>query len=293
MRRPMARALAALVLAALGGTFLLLTACLDDAGGKAHPFQRPALSPEAEREARNLYLELVKRSVTDSLYFGEPQVDLRDSQEVEQRRGIYHGSPRALSLLGFANLDNIRATMEDVLARGVPGDFIEAGAWRGGATIFMRAVLKAHGVTDRRVFVADSFEGFPTPNPEIAIDQGFKHKGVEDMVAPFEQVKTSFERFGLLDDQVVFLKGWFIDTLPRAPIDKLAVLRVDADLYESTMQALDILYPKLSVGGYVIIDDYGILGSCRQAVDEYRQQHGIDEAVRGAGWGAIYWQKER
>lgn len=266
-------------------------ACTDK--GWPYHFQRPEPSAEQQDEPRSLYLEMVKRSVTDTVYFGEPQADLRDLEEVESRRGVYHGSPRALSLLGHDSLDNIRLTMEDVLARGVEGDFIEAGAWRGGATIFMRAVLKAHGVSDRRVFVADSFEGFPEPDPDIKIDAGFKHAGVDLMIAPFDQVRRSFERFGLLDDQVVFLKGWFIDTLPTAPIEKLSVLRIDADMYESTMQALTYLYPKLSVGGYAIIDDYGFLESCRRAVDEYREANGIKEEIQGAGWGAVYWRRAR
>lgn len=276
--------------AILGLAVIALAACAEKEHEWPYDFHRPEPAAEMLDDPRHLYLETVKRSVTDSIYSGEPTGDTRDSSQIESRRGVRQGSERALTLLGFDSLDNIRLTMEDVLARGVPGDFIEAGAWRGGATIFMRAVLKAYGVTDRRVFVADSFEGFPETKHDA--DAGFKHAGVDFMVAPFDQVKFSFERFGLLDDQVVFLKGWFIDTLPTAPIDKLAVVRIDADLYESTLQALTYLYPKISVGGYVIIDDYGYLGPCRQAVDEYRAANDITEEMQGAGWGAVYWRRD-
>jgi len=272
--------------ACCGAALLILGSCSDR---PAYDFHRPKLTAQEEESAGNLYLELVKNSVTDSLYWGPPFIQTEG--ENLPKAGRYRGSPRAYSLLTHPSFDNIRFTMEDVLARGVQGDFIEAGAWRGGATIFMRAVLKVHGVTDRKVFVADSFEGFPKPDPDLPIDSGFTHKGVEDMIAPFDQVRQAFDRYGLLDDQVVFLKGWFKDTLPVAPIQQLAVLRIDADMYEGTRDALVHLYPKLSPGGYVIIDDYGVLTPTRQAVDDYRRDHGVTTELSGAGWGAVFWRK--
>jgi O-methyltransferase len=90
------------------------------------------------------------------------------------------------------------------------------------------------------------------------------HKARE-LAVSLEQVKANFDRYGLLDDQVRFLKGWFRDTLPVAPIERLAVLRLDGDMYESPMDTLVNLYPKLSEGGYVIVDDYGAIPACRQA----------------------------
>lgn len=269
--------------ACLGVTLLVLGGC----DRPAYDFHRPKLTAQEEESAGNLYLELVKKSVTDSLYWGAPYIQTEGENLPEA--GRYHGSPRAYSLLTYPSFDAIRFTMEDVLTRGVEGDVIEAGAWRGGATIFMRAVLKVHGVTDRKVFVADSFEGFPTPS--LSIDSGYTHKGVEEMIAPFDQVRQAFERYGLLDDQVVFLKGWFKDTLPTAPIEHLAVAHIDADMYEGTRDALVNLYPKLSPGGYVLIDDYGVLDSTKAAVDDYRRDQGITTELSGAGWGAVYWRK--
>jgi O-methyltransferase len=106
-----------------------------------------------------------------------------------------------------------------------------------------------------------------------------------------EQVAANFHRYGLLDEQVRFVKGWFRDTLPTAPIGRLAVLRLDGDLYESTMEALIHLYPKLSPGGYVIVDDYGNIAPCRQAVHDYRQQQQIQDLIRPIdGWG-VFWQR--
>jgi len=90
----------------------------------------------------------------------------------------------------------------------VPADVIEAGAWRGGATIFMRAVLKAHGVTDRRVWVADSFAGLPPPDPKrYPSEKHSQWHTMKEFVAPLDEVKAAFDRYGLLDDQVQFLEG--------------------------------------------------------------------------------------
>jgi O-methyltransferase len=156
----------------------------------------------------------------------------------------------------------------------------------------MRAVLKAYGVTDRCVWVADSFEGLPPPNagkyPQDA--DSCLHESRE-LAVSLEQVKANFDRYDLLDDQVRFLKGWFCDTLPTAPIKRLAVLRLDGDMYQSTMDALTNLYPKVSQGGYVIVDDYGCIPACRQAVNDYRSTSGITEEIRDIDWTGIFWQK--
>jgi O-methyltransferase len=138
----------------------------------------------------------------------------------------------------------------------------------------MRGILKAYGDTDRKVWVADSFEGLPPIDP--ARDPGW-HEG--QMAVSLDEVKENFAGYGLLDDRVRFLKGFFNRTLPGAPIDKLAVFRADADLYESTMDALRNLYPKLSVGGYAIFDDYVGVPGCKRAIDEYRASHGITEPI--------------
>ena len=105
-----------------------------------------------------------------------------------------------------------------------------------------------------------------------------------------DEVAANFNKYSLLDDQVVFLKGWFKDTLPNAPIDKLAVMRLDGDMYESTMDVLVNLYPKLSTGGYCIIDDYA-LPACKQAVDDYRGKMNIKSPIIEVDWTGVYWQK--
>jgi O-methyltransferase len=199
---------------------------------------------------------------------------------------------QAETMIGLRRLDNLQDCIVDVLARGVPGDLIETGAWRGGATIFMRGALAALGDTNRCVLVADSFEGLPRPDEvRYPADAGDEHFTFDELAVSLEEVKANFERYGFLDERVKFLKGWFKDTLPGAPIDQLAILRLDGDLYESTMDALVALYPKLSVGGYVIVDDYGYVDACRAAVEDYRRANGITDEVIPIDWTGVYWKR--
>lgn len=199
----------------------------------------------------------------------------------------------AHTMIGLKRLNNIQFCLEDILRNNIPGDYIEAGVWRGGASIFARAVLKAYDVKDRLVWVADSFEGLPAPDPnKYPYDKDSRLHELKILSVPLEKVKKNFERYGLLDDRVRFLKGWFKDTLPKAPIQKLAVIRLDADMYESTTDALSYLYPKLSQGGYIIIDDYSCISACRQAVGDYRKSWGINAEIKTIDWTGVYWKRE-
>ena len=178
------------------------------------------------------------------------------------------------------------------LSEGVPGDFIETGVWRGGVTILMRAILEAYGVDDRDVWVADSFDGLPVPNGnDYPADAHIDWSDVQVLKVDADDVRDNFRRYGLLDDHVRLLEGWFSDTLPTAPIEALAVLRLDGDLYESTIDALTSLEPKVSKGGFVIVDDYGGWAPCRKAVDDYRADRGIDDPINTIDWTGVWWQK--
>ena len=244
--------------------------------------------------ARALYLDLMKRCLTDFIYGDVVEKSNIGSAPFDpvQRSEGRDWPAHAHTMIGLKRLDNLQLCVEDVLHKGVPGDLIETGVWRGGATIFMRAILKAHGVTERRVWVADSFEGLPAPDPEkYPADEGDRLHEFKELAIPLERVKSNFARYDLLDEQVRFLKGWFRDTLPRAPIEELAVVRLDGDMYESTMDALVNLYPKLSAGGYLIVDDYGCYASCRRAVHDYRDANGISDEIREVDWTGVYWQR--
>ena len=191
--------------------------------------------------------------------------------DLEARKTGRDWPPEAETMIGLRRLDNLQDCIGSVIADGVPGDLIETGVWRGGASIFMRAVLAAYGDETRTVWVADSFSGLPPPDPAYPVDAGDRHHTRSQLAISLEEVKENFRRYDLLDERVRFLEGWFKDTLPGAPIDRLAVVRLDGDMYGSTIEALEALYPKLSPGGYVIVDDYGLRGA-RAAVDDFRRR---------------------
>lgn len=195
------------------------------------------------------------------------------------------------TMIGFARLDNLRTCIERIVEQGVPGDLIEAGAWRGGASIFMRGVLKALDVDDRRVWVADSFQGLPLPDRRYLADAGDRHHRFSVLAVGLEAVKENFSRYGLLDAQVRFVPGWFRDTLPALHDERWALIRLDGDMYESTIQALEALYPQLSVGGYVIVDD-GALAPCRAAVEDFRRREGIEDPIEWIDWTGLLWRRD-
>jgi O-methyltransferase len=238
-------------------------------------------------DAAALYLDLMKLCLTNSVYGELVEPDFDPALRMEG-----FGSPAvAHTMIGMKRLDNIQSCVTSVLSNGVPGDLIETGVWRGGATIFMRAILKAYGVRDRRVWVADSFAGLPPPDAEqYPQDQGDLHYTNTKLAVPLEEVRENFARYHLLDDQVHFLKGWFRETLPEAPIEQLSVLRLDGDMYESTMDALRHLYPRVSTGGFIIVDDYALPG-CRAAIRDYRCEHNIADKIEHIDLYAAYWQR--
>lgn len=246
-----------------------------------------------------LYLDLLKRSLTNSLYSVEPDANRKDSLRFVNGFIRHYIEAPAVSMLPLARFDNLQACIQAVLDEGVPGDFIETGVWRGGAAIFMRAMLRLNGDADRIVWAADSYEGLPEPDPEkYPLESQAFHgpvmaKAMKRLEATLEDVQRNFEAYGLLDDQVRFLKGWFKDTLPVAPIQRLSILRLDGDFYESTRDSLVALYSKLSPGGYCIVDDYGEDGwtYCKRAVDEFREEQHISEAMIKVDASCYYWKK--
>jgi len=198
----------------------------------------------------------------------------------------------AESMIGYKRLSNVQDCVINVLQNKIKGDLIETGVWRGGTVIFMRAILKAYEITDRVVWAADSFEGLPKPNgSKYVADKDDIFHTYDELRVTMETVQENFRKYGLLDEQVRFLKGWFRDTLPQAPITSLAILRLDGDMYESTMDSLVHLYPKLSAGGFIIIDDWGSVKGCQMAVKDYRRQNKITEEIIPIDSDGVFWKK--
>ena len=204
-----------------------------------------------DRDVRSLYLDLIRRDLTR--YGIDELVPVRwplrrsllktlnlmlvRKRPFDQRKrdsGQDHPAD-AETMIGMQRLTTLQRCVETVLADDIPGDLVECGVWRGGACILMRAVLKAYGDETRRVWVADSFAGVPPPDTaNYQADEGIRFDRLAHILAvPEAEVRANFQRYGLLDDQVRFLPGWFKDTLHNAPIDRIALLKIDADLYES------------------------------------------------------------
>jgi O-methyltransferase/8-demethyl-8-(2,3-dimethoxy-alpha-L-rhamnosyl)tetracenomycin-C 4'-O-methyltransferase len=237
---------------------------------------------------RNKYLNILEASLTGTL-LRDPPLSAASYDPAVRHVGNDWPS-HAQTMIGTLRMRNLRRLCEAAIINDVPGDFIETGVWRGGACIYMRGILDAHDDPGRRVFVADSFRGVPPPSPETyAADAGDILHQFDLLAVPRQQVEENLRKYGLLDERVVFLEGWFKDTLPAAPIDRLSVLRLDGDLFESTIQALDALYHKVSPGGSVIVDDY-YLTPCAQAVDEFRARHGITSALEPIDGYAVWWR---
>jgi len=250
---------------------------------------------------RTLYLELLKRSLL-GLTYEDPSDRAPATVQGTAQRERHNPELRAIgkdwpavapTMIGAARLNNVQQCIERVLADDVPGDLIETGVWRGGTVIFMRGLLKAYDVTDRTIWAADSFKGLPPPDEaKYPQDRGLHLEHFKELAISVDEVRRNFERYELLDDQVRFLEGWFKDTLPQAPIARLAVMRLDGDLYESTMDALTNLYDRLSPGGFVIIDDHSI-AACRQAVEDFRRSRGITDEIVQIDWTGVYWRRTR
>jgi O-methyltransferase len=243
---------------------------------------------------RNRYLNLLEAALTGSLH-KDPSV----ASMLAETTGTYNEPVRAIgidwprsgqTMIGHARMRNLRHACEAAILDNIPGDFLEAGVWRGGACIFMRGILEAYGDTQRRVFVADSFKGLPPPNTDGYPEDADSTFHMDPLLAVSrKEVEDNFRRYGLLDSRVVFLEGWFKDTLPAAPIERLSVLRVDGDMYESTIQALESCYSKVSSGGTVIIDDFHVVEGCARATDDFRARHGITSRLLQIDNIGVWW----
>jgi len=240
----------------------------------------------------NRYLNLMQDCLTNLIY-KDPPLQAFGSKifsETERDNGLDWPSV-AHTMIGSQRMHNLRKLVESVIKNKIPGDLLEAGVWRGGASIFMRAILEAYEVRDRRVWVADSFMGLPPPNPDLyPVDIGLNFHEYKELAVPLEEVKENFEKYHLLDNQVVFLKGWFKDTLKHAPIKKLALLRLDGDMYESTMVALLALYDKISEGGFVIVDDYHVVEACKIAIHDFLSKRNLKPILEEIDGVGIYWR---
>lgn len=273
------------------------------------------MNPKAER----MYIELMKRSLSGYLTFETGLrisyllycMDTSQAYDLDHVINIARHEPENLAklmadldgadnyrervfgfpmtMIGRSRLDNLEYCTRSVLKDDVQGDFMETGVWRGGATIFMKGLLEVLGDESRKVWVVDSFRGLPEPS--VKQDEGLDFYLDPMLAVPKETVEENFRRHDLLDENVVFLEGWFDETLPNADVDNLSILRLDGDLYKSTMDVLEAMYEKVSPGGYIIVDDYGAISVCRDAVEDFRRSRNINDPIESIDWTGAYWRK--
>ncbi|HLL26502.1 MAG TPA: TylF/MycF/NovP-related O-methyltransferase [Xanthobacteraceae bacterium] len=165
-------------------------------------------------------------------------------------------------------------------ANRIGGDFVECGVWRGGNLMIAKELCRKSAV-ERKFYLFDTFAGMSSPTAAdvtyAGADAGDTYRErvreghVDWVYASLDDVRDNFRRANLLDDRVIFVKGKVEDTLAEKKNlpDRIALLRLDTDFYESTRTELEILYPRLASGGVLIVDDYGHWRGARRAVDEY------------------------
>ena len=237
----------------------------------------------------SLYLELMKKALLNTIYEDPPDSPWHSGFDLGTRLKGEDWPSLAHTMIGKKRLDNLEFLIGEIVKNDIPGGLIETGVWRGGACIFMAACLEEFK-RKRAIYCCDSFEGLPKPDTAYPIDSEDRHHTYRQLAVSLEQVKANFRRYDLLSRNIIFVPGWFEKTLPTLNVD-FALLRLDGDMYGSTMVALENLYPRLSPGGYCIIDDFGVVYGCQQAVIDYINKHEIVEAFHTIDASAIYWRK--
>lgn len=241
---------------------------------------------ESLLQTRENYIELMKKIILNSIYEDGPWIT----------DGSTFPKGKALTMIGTRRLNNLQMLIKTVIKDNITGDIIEAGCWRGGAMMFARTILNAYNQMNRSVFMCDSFSGIPQmEDSKYAQDKAAHTLGILNY-NPVENVYAMLKKLNLENGTIV-VKGYFNETLHKIHAKSFSIIRLDGDTYISTIQSISALYPKLSVGGYIIIDDYLGWISCKQAITDYRKQHNIDEEIievfheKGEWKIGVYWKK--
>ena len=241
------------------------------------------INAEVNADLVKSYLQTLKLSLTGELLKTD-SIDPGPGTVHDLKSGPFDANLRmqgmdwpahGLTMVGRMRLENIERLLLNMIDAQVPGDFVECGVWRGGSSLFARGMLKALNVHGRKVHLVDSFEGLPKASQTKDRDVWSK---MDFLKVSLEEVQEPFRQLGLLDHGVAFHKGFFQHSLPLlrkqllANKKRIAVLRMDGDMFESTMDILYNLYDLVSVGGCIIIDDFAIR-EAKEAVETFLQHH--------------------
>jgi O-methyltransferase len=186
---------------------------------------------------------------------------------------------RPFTMTSAERIFALRQAVMHVVEHGIPGDIVECGVWKGGSMMAVARTLKELRATERNLHLFDTFDGMPTPGEEdvnlsdesaaALMSQSDKESGVVWAYGALEEVKRNLLSTGYPAERISFVKGKVEETIPMNAPAQIALLRLDTDWYESTYHELVHLYPRLSPGGVLIIDDYGHWKGARRAVDAY------------------------
>jgi cephalosporin hydroxylase len=187
--------------------------------------------------------------------------------------------------MGKVRLEHLEQCLDVVREEQIGGDLVECQTGRGGGAIFMRGYLDAYEAPHGTVWVADEFRASAPPKKEPTLDSD----ELAGLQADLNLVRDGFERFDLFDDRVKFLQGP-LDSVGRAPITEIALLRLGHGIGEDARAVLEQLYPKLAPGGFVIVDDYQD-NACEKAVDGFRSEYGITDKLEKVDWTCVTWRK--
>ncbi|NQT86626.1 class I SAM-dependent methyltransferase [bacterium] len=193
---------------------------------------------------------------------------------------------RRFTMTGRERIFTLCRSVEYIVRNNIQGDMVECGVWKGGSMMAIARTLMAEGQTTRTLHLFDTFEGMAEPGENDAMLAGDGHTASEIMeemnaqnkkwcYSPLEEVRRNMLMCGYDEDRLRFVKGKVEDTLPENAPDQIALLRLDTDWYESTYHELVHLYPRLSVGGVMVIDDYGWWAGQRKAVDQYVEENNL------------------
>jgi O-methyltransferase len=232
----------------------------------------------AQRVLRPLGYELTR--VHEDTSGSQPELPPDFSrEEVETYREV---APNTMT--SPERIQALIAATRYVVQADVPGAIVECGVWKGGSMMAVARTLLNLGVKDRELFLFDTFEGMTEPTDEDVMWTGGRasellpRHAVEERiwgVAPLDVVKANVLGVGYDPGRVTFVQGPVERTLPDRAPERIALLRLDTDWYASTKHELEELFPRLSPGGILIIDDYGHWLGARQATDEYLAEHAI------------------
>lgn len=196
-----------------------------------------------------------------------------------------HNKVKDFTMTVLSTQHGLYRAVKYIAENNIEGDIVECGVWRGGSSMTIALTLKNLNKTDKKMYMFDTYTGMSEPTDKDvsaegqSADKKWEASKKQDFntwaYASLEEVKHNMETTGYPQEKIIFIKGKVEDTIPKTIPEKISLLRLDTDWYESTKHELEHMFPRLVKGGVLIIDDYGNWQGAKTAVDEYFKKHGI------------------